>query len=382
MKIGLVCPYSMARGGGVQEIVIALRKELTKRGHDVKIITPLPRDPVEIDTEGILFLGGGTDYHSPLHTTTHISASVDTDAIDHLLEAEQFDILHFHEPWVPVLSRQILSRSTSVNIATFHAKVPETLMARTVIKVVTPYTKSVLKYLHELTAVSAAAEEYVSSLTDQPVTIIPIGIDLKHFHKQPVDKPEMPRKTIFYIGRLERRKGVKQLLKAYQLLVQDHEDVQLVIAGNGPDREKLEAMVEELELPNVTFLGYVSEEVKLELLATADLFCSPALYGESFGIVLLEAMASGLVTVAGDNSGYEAVMQELGALSLVNPEDSASFARRLELLLYEPRLRKLWQNWAAKYVKQFSYDKITDQYEALYKEAFAKHHGDSRSNLA
>jgi phosphatidyl-myo-inositol alpha-mannosyltransferase len=381
MKIGLVCPYNIAKGGGVQEIVKAMRTELVSRGHDVKIITPQPKDTAGIDTEGIIFVGSATDFHGPLHTTSQISASVDTEAIEQMLETEQFDILHFHEPWVPVLSRQILSRSTSVNIATFHAKIPETIMSRTVVKVVTPYLKSVLKYLDALTAVSDSAAEYVSGLTDEPISIIPNGIDLKEYKALPGKTESTGSRSILYIGRLERRKGVKHLLKAYELLTQENSDVSLIIAGDGPDREKLELMVDELELPNVTFMGYISDEVKKQLLAESDLFCSPALFGESFGIVLLEAMASGLVTVAGSNSGYAGVMQELGAVSLVNPHDSEEFARRLQLLLTEDKLRALWQQWAKEYVRQFSYPNVVSQYEDLY-QTVSKQHAEHPIRLA
>jgi phosphatidylinositol alpha-mannosyltransferase len=373
MKIGLVCPYSMARGGGVQEIVRAMYKELTKRGHDVKIITPQPREFDGIDTEGLLFVGSGNDFRSPMGTTSQVSASIDNEAIEQMLETEQFDILHFHEPWQPFLSRQILTRSKSVNIGTFHAKIPETLMSRTIVRVVTPYTKSELKYLHELTAVSDAAAEYVGSLTDEPITIIPNGIDLKHYKKSEVERDVGGGKTILFIGRLERRKGLKYLLRAYKVLTQEQSDVSLVIAGDGPDREKMEQMVEELELPNVTFMGYVDDKTKLDLLASADLFCAPAIYGESFGIVLLEAMACGVVTVAGDNSGYSSVLKDTGAVSLVNPRHTVEFARRLQLLLEDEGIRKTWKKWAGSYVKQFSYSNIVDQYEDLYKVALTQH---------
>lgn len=374
MKIGLVCPYNMARGGGVQSYVLALREGLEANGHQAKIITPTPRDDGDhYDKEHIIFLGNGTDVKSPLHTTAQFSAAIDTDEIQDMLDTERFDVLNFHEPWVPVLSRQILARSKAVNIATFHAKLPETMMSRTVAKVVTPYTKSALKYLHTLTAVSEAAAEYIGSLTDEPITIIPDGIDLKHYKPNTGRRSPDAPKTILYIGRLERRKGAKYLLLAYAELVKSQSDVQLIIAGDGADREKLELLVENLALPNVKFLGFVSEAEKLELLQTADLFCSPALYGESFGIVLLEAMACGLVTVAGDNSGYSSVMQEMGALSLVNPRETAEFARRLKLLLNEEQLRTDWKNWAQNYVKQFDYPNIVKRYEDLY-EYTLKHH--------
>ncbi len=372
MKIGLVCPYNIGLGGGVQEIVFAVREHLERRGHTAKIITAQPRTLSGIDTSNVIFLGTSIDLKWPNHTTAPLSSSLSLEAIEQVMEEEKFDILHFHEPWVPALSRQILSRSQSVNIGTFHAKVPETIMNRTLAKVITPYLRSALKDLHELTAVSEPAAEYVSSLTDRPITLIPNGINLDQFQPKTSAQTGMP-KTILYIGRLEHRKGLKYLLFAFNVLVQADPHVRLLIAGNGPDRLRLEALVVELNIPNVEFLGYVSNEKKIALLSEADIFCSPAIFGESFGVVLLEAMASSLPVVAGDNSGYASVMQELGALSLVNPKDTPDFARRLALMIHEPKLRALWQAWAARYVKQFAYEKIVDSYEKLYEEALKRH---------
>lgn len=370
MKIGLVCPYNINKHGGVLEVVLALRDGLAARGHEIKIITPRPRGHELPEEEGdTIMVGTSTDFRSPSHTTAQVSSTVDNDKIDEIMAREKFDILHFHEPWVPLLSRQLLQRSNSVNIATFHSKVPETIMARSVVKVVNPYLKSVMKYLHVLTAVSDSGAEYAASMTDQPITIIPNGIDLLKYKKLPKPKKNSVEKTILYVGRLERRKGVKYLLQAFQLFEQEHSDTRLIIAGDGPDREKLELLAEDLKLQKVDFLGYISEDLKLQLLNEADLFCSPALYGESFGIVLLEAMATGTVALAGNNSGYSDLMQGTGALSIVNPQDTPEFARRLDTLLNEENIRKLWQNWASGYVKQFAYPKVVDQYEELYREA-------------
>jgi phosphatidylinositol alpha-mannosyltransferase len=373
MKIGLVCPYNIAKGGGVQEIVMALQKGLAERGHDAKILTPEPRDmPDYHRKDHIIFVGGAADFKSPLHTTSQFSIAADTYGITQMLEEEQFDLIHFHEPWVPMLSRQILSRSSAVNVATFHAKLPETVMSKTISKVVTPYTKAVLEQLDELTAVSEAASEYVTSLTNEPVSIIPNGIDL-HTYKKLRHTPNPLGKTILYIGRLEKRKGVDYLLHAYSLLVDRNPDVQLIIAGDGPDRLKLENLAAGLDLGNVTFTGYVTDAEKIDLLREADLFCAPALYGESFGIVLLEAMATGVVTVAGNNPGYATVLQDIGSLSLVNPRDSEEFARRLDVMLHDENLRKLWKKWAAEQVPQYSYDRIVDQYLEVYQAAYKRH---------
>jgi phosphatidylinositol alpha-mannosyltransferase len=373
MKIGLICPYNIAKGGGVQEVVKAMQTELLQRGHDVAIITPQPREPYTDEGRRVIFLGSAADLKTPLNTVAQVSASMLTDEIDSMLEHERFDILHFHEPWVPVLSRQILSRSNAVNVATFHAKLPDTAVSRTMAKAITPYTKPLLRHIDSFTAVSEAAAEYLLSLADVSVEIIPNGIDLKHFRKPAAAGSERKRsdgaKTILYVGRLEHRKGVRHLLHAFAQLQVREPDVRLVIAGDGVDREKLEQEVETLGLQHVEFLGYIDEDTKLRLLHKADLFCSPALFGESFGIVLLEAMASDLVLVAGDNPGYESVMQGLGQLSLINPKDAAAFAHRLQLLLSDEDLRSLWRKWAKDYVRQFDYPKVVNRYEAVYETA-------------
>ncbi|MEK7603092.1 MAG: glycosyltransferase family 4 protein [Patescibacteria group bacterium] len=362
MTIGLVCPYNITKGGGVQECVLHLRKELKSRGHEVFILTPQPRNNTSSVPDGVVFIGAATQLKT-LHTTSQISVSASNEVIDDVLIKYNFDILHFHEPWVPVVSRQILSRSTCVNIATFHARLPDTVMSKTFEKVITPYTKSILKFIDSYSAVSDAAATYIKSITDQPINIIPNGIDLTKYKNHRINKKTT---DILYVGRLEKRKGVKYLIEAFSLLKNRLPETKLIIAGDGPDREKLENYVVENEILDVKFLGQISEEKKLSLLKYSALFCSPALYGESFGIVLLEAMANGLPIVAGDNPGYTSVMQERGLLSLVNPKDTQDFARRLELFLTDKIIRKQWQSWAMKYVEQFDYRKVVDSYEKLY----------------
>ncbi len=374
MKIGLVCPYNVFAGGGVQECVFAIQQELVRRGHIVHIITPKPRGSSSKQSpDGVLFVGGATKVKS-FHTTSQISASADSEVIDTVLQEHNFDILHFHEPWVPFVSRQILSRSDTCNIATFHAKLPENRMNRTIEKVITPYTKSIIKYLHQLTAVSSAASDYIASLTDRDIAIIPNGIDLQKY-KSVAKKPKKTSKakTIVFIGRLERRKGVMYLIRAFEELSKIDHAVELHIAGAGPDEKRLRSYIDEMAIERVTFYGYVSEEKKISLMRNATVLCSPALYGESFGIVLLEAMALGVPIVAGDNPGYRSVMQQRGSLSIVNPKDTASFIRRLQLFLEDEAIRTAWIQWADKYVEQFSYKHVVDSYEDLYKRSFSEY---------
>lgn len=368
MKIGLVCPYNLFKGGGVQECVLAMQAELASRGHDVVIVAPQPKQCPDSVAPFIRLLGRARDVKSPFHTTAQISVSVDPRSVENLLATEQFDLLHFHEPWVPLLSRQILAKSTAKNVATFHAKLPDTMMSRTIERVITPYTKSILKYLDSLTAVSTAAADYASDLTDRRIAIIPNGIDLQKYHT-PAKFTPAKTPNVLFIGRLEKRKGVIFLLRAMRALQMTHPEIELRVAGDGPDRAKLEAMAAELGV-KATFYGRVSEADKLRLLHEATVFCSPARYGESFGIVLLEAMAAGIPTVAGDNPGYVAVMRDTGVLSIIDPQNTADFARRLEVFATDAGLRKHWQAWAKQYVAQFSYAAVVDQYEQIYKRMF------------
>lgn len=365
MKIGLVCPYNMFKGGGVQECVLAMQSELTARGHEASIITPKPLDFKSSTPKDMILVGAAKDVKSPFHTTAQLSVSLDPIALQEMLDKEQFDVLHFHEPWVPVVSRQILTKSHAANVATFHAKLPDSIMSRTIEKVITPYTASIMKYLDEFAAVSEAAAEYVSTIDERSPVIIPNGIDLAKYtfverdHK--IDAP-----MILFIGRLEKRKGIKYLLKAFAVLQKDHPNLRLVIGGDGTDRQKLEQFVQDNQIHNVEFKGFLSEQQKLDLLAEASVFCSPALYGESFGIVLLEAMARGCVVVAGDNPGYSSVLDGKGKLSLINPKNITEFARRLEVMLTDKEVRDMWLSWSREYVKQFNYVAIVDQYEQMY----------------
>ncbi|HSX28602.1 MAG TPA: glycosyltransferase family 4 protein [Candidatus Saccharimonadales bacterium] len=378
MKIGLVCPYNVfSRPGGVLSYVNTIHAELKKRGHEVRIITPAPKEiPDEYDPD-ILLLARSRALTTPFRTTSDISYDVDSDEIDQTLARENFDVLHFHEPWIPRLPMQILARSHCANIATFHGKLPDGRLNKGFEKVITPYTKQVFKNLDYLTAVSDSAASYVRSLTNgTPIEIIPNSVNLSYYN--PAKVAYLPQyhqddiKTIFCVGRLEGRKGVIWLLKAYEELIQTHPNVRLLIAGDGPKRTMLEDYVDMHHLPNVEFLGFISEEEKLQYLKTTDIFCSPALYGESFGIVLIEAMAMGAVTVCGNNEGYEGVMKERGRISLINPKATEEFAERLELLLFDDQIRNLWRKWAKEYVKQFDSSVIVDRYEEIYEQVVAQ----------
>jgi phosphatidylinositol alpha-mannosyltransferase len=380
MKIGLICPYDVFKGGGVAEQVIALQAEYAKMGHQAKILTPLPRGYKGSVPEHVILLGVSSSVKAFFHTNGQWSLSVDTDDIDEVYEREKFDILHFHEPHVPLWGRQLLMRSNSVNVATMHAKLPDTITTKTLVNVVTPYTKPMLKYFDAFTAVSTAATEYLLSLEKVPITIVPNGVDVAKYRKKPKKLPaKTSKKTILYVGRLEKRKGLRYLLKAYQELSERRNDVRLLLAGTGPEEESLRNFVAIQEISGVKFLGYISDEEKIRHLHSADVFCAPSHYGESFGVVLLEAMAAGCPLVAGDNPGYLGVMQGFGSISMVNSQDSIDFARRLDLMINEPDMRKLWKRWASNYIGQYDYRIVAKKYLDVYEKAM-KSHAKTRQN--
>lgn len=367
MKIGLVCPYDFFRHGAVQKLVALLDEELTTRGHDVRIITPRPRDYDGVAPPRTIFVGRSAKWNTPLKTTLEVGMTFEPNGLEEMLEAENFDVIHVHEPEIPVLGAQIAARATCPIIATFHATMPETIMARTVELFRIPYSRSIFRNLAAMTAVSESAAKFVREWSGQPVRLVPNYIDLATY-RDPAPVKRDPN-MILYVGRLEKRKGVKYLLQAFAELAERDKKVKLVIAGDGSERDRLEDWVENQEVPRVKFLGAVTEEKKVRLLRQASLFCSPAIYGESFGVVLLEAMAAGVPTVAGDNIGYQCVMKDRGLLSLVNPEDTSDFARRLEIFLRDQGVRDIWLEWANTYVNQFDSLPVIDQYEEVYKLA-------------
>lgn len=364
MKIGLVCPYDFFRHGAVQKLVALLDEELTLRGHDVRIITPRPRNYKGNPPPRTIFVGRSTKWNTPMSTTLEVGISFETTELEIMLEQEDFDLIHVHEPEVPVLGAQIASRASCPIIATFHATFPDTAMGRTIELFRIPYSRSIFKNLAGMTAVSDSAARFVKEWSGQHVEIVPNYIDLDLYRTLPVKKRD--ENMILYIGRLEKRKGVKYLLQAFAELAARDKKVRLVIAGDGSERDRLEDYMLTHEIPRVKFLGAVTEKKKVELLKKAGAFCSPAIYGESFGVVLLEAMAAGTPTVAGDNAGYACVMKDRGLLSLVNPRDTTDFARRLEIFLRDEGVRNTWRQWADEYVLQFDSQPVIDQYEKVY----------------
>ncbi len=370
MKIAIFTPYNIFKSGGVQEHVQNQARVLRKRGHNVTILTPKPRGRKVFEApEGVIFLGRSARIKTPGATSADVSAALDTDALSAEIKKE-YDIIHVHEPLVPIAARQILSyfEGSALRVGTFHAALPGNTLGKSLITTYKTYARSVLPYVDAITAVSPAAIGYIDKYTDLPITYIPNGIQRKMYKARDVKRDP---NLVLFIGRIEKRKGARQVIKAFIELKKLKPDSILKIAGEGPLRKSLEQYVRDRSVEDVEFLGFIDDETKLDLLSKCSIYTSPALYGESFGIVLAEAMSMQAPIVAHHNPGYCWVLKDTGRLSLVDCTDSVAYARRMQLLMEDKDLRELWQKWAKENVKQYDYEKIVDDYEKLYKTHLA-----------
>ncbi len=379
MKIGLVCPYNMfEHQGGVQQLVAHLAEGLIKKGHQVKVITPRPAKYNDNAPKDYILLGTSRRISAGMATSGDVTYDLDPTDVKNLLDTEKFDVINFHEPWAPMLARQILLKSTAAHVGTFHANLNDSAAGRSFVNVFLPYGRGIGDKMHVLTAVSDASAAVLKNKGAglekvRNIRYIPNGIDTKLYKvpKKRVALSGKGTKSILYVGRLERRKGVELLIKAFAVLQREMPEVHLIIAGEGNRRTYLEQLTHTLKLEHVQFVGYVSDEHKRYLMGNADLLCSPAMFGESFGIVLVEGMAMGTPTIGGNNNGYASVLCGHGRLGLVDAEASLDFANRMAIFLSDQAIRKIWREWASSEVKKYDYNRVVEQYELAYRGAVA-----------
>lgn len=380
MKIGIVSPYYVHSFGGVQILIKNMQACLAERGHEVLIIAPKPRvkNSSEKTPDNVALLGASVEvnFKNPFHTTFPLAASNRALIADFLAE-QKFDVLNVHEPWMPLLPYQIIQEATCPIVGTTHARWPRSWFNKSLETVRAPYFRLVLNKLDKITAVSTVAAKNVTFLEeDTEVKIIPNGINLDVYQKQ-IKSSQIEKKQpyILYLNRLEKRKGPGLLLKAYNQYVKQtkFDPLPLVIAGSGPQAKSLMNYVSRYKLNDlVSFEGYVDDQRKFELFANAHLYVSPAPFGESFGIVLLESMAANLPLIAGDNEGYRTVLRNQGSQSLVNPRLKNNFAEALDKFCNDKSLRKDWMKWSHSEIVKYDYPLIINQYETCFKEVFEK----------
>jgi phosphatidylinositol alpha-mannosyltransferase len=283
--------------------------------------------------------------------------------VQKVLDRERFDLLHFHEPFVPFLSLVVLRQSTSVNVATFHAYAGFSPAYELGSKTLSSYARR----LHGRIAVSAAARHFVDRFFPGDYKVISNGVDIGRYQRAvPVARWQDGTPNILFVGRLEDRKGLPHLLKAFRLVRKGGAECRLLIVGSGPQEREARRYVMTRGLQNVEFLGRVSDDEKAQLFKTADVFVSPATGRESFGIVLLEAMAAGTPIVCSDIHGYKGVVQRGTQAILVPPRDAKALAGGISELLADPELRARMGAAGLARAEQFSWERVTAKVEEYY----------------
>lgn len=386
MKIALVCPYNMLnRPGGVPQVVMHLHAGLKKKGHTVRVITQRPAGFKGAIPEDYILFGISRTFKGGFGTEGNWGMPADKDEIAQILNKEQFDVINFHEPWLPMLAWQMLKHSKAAHVGTFHANLMDTAAGQfwTLGK---PYGAPLLRKMDLFTATSPASAGMLINRANMKsprdkelidnIKYIPCGVELKDFRPIKKRQPLSGRgtKTIVYVGRLEKRKGVDYLLAAFAQLIKEMPEAHLIVAGTGVRANRLKQLVKDEKIKNVLFPGYVSDQEKYRLLSNADLACFPSPYGEGFGIVLLEAMAMGTPLLAGNNLGYINVMTGRGRIGLVDPAATKDFANRLAIFLSDENQRRIMTAWGLSEVKKYDYPRVVNLYEAAYKEAIKQKH--------
>jgi phosphatidylinositol alpha-mannosyltransferase len=367
MKIALVSAYDFAYPGGVVDHITHLAEHFRRMGHAVTIIAPWS-GPVSAAPNGLPLFGIGSVVPVPANgSVARITLSPTVSRrVKRILEAEQFDIVHIHEPLLPALPLTVLRHSNAVNVGTFHAYRQSNLGYF--------YGKPILKYffrrLHGRIAVSLPALEFISQYFDADYEIIPNGIEVSRFGEQvqPIPALRDGRPTILFVGRFnEPRKGFKYLLKALPAVRAAVPGVRLVVVGRGKP-ERYRRYLAARHVDDVIFAGCVSEEELPRYYASCDVFCAPSTGRESFGIVLLEAMASGRPVVASNIPGYASVVSDGQEGLLVERKNPAALAEALVRLLSDPALRARMGSRGRATAAGYDWEKVSRRVLRYYRD--------------
>jgi len=381
MKIAIVCPYDYSYPGGVIVHVSDVKKRLTEMGHQVKVLTVAPDG--KVNDPDVLVLAKPISVPAA-STTTHITFSLKLrDKVLKVFEEEKFDIAHLHEPFMLTLGPAVLRHTELPKVATFHASggFPGYWLGQ-------PIAHFILKYLNKrLTlrlAVSNTALKYVQRHLKSEFEILPNGIDLNRFSPQG-DKIEWMNDGMFnilFVGRLERRKGIVYLLNAFARVKKELPNVRLVIAGPGVAlKPRLKSIIASRKIKDVVFLGKVSDEDLPKYYRSADLFCAPATGRESFGIVLLEAMASGTPVVATAIDGYQNVITDGRNGVLARRKNDKDLAEKLISTIKNDRQLVTLRENGLQDVKQYSWEVVCSNLIKVYERAIEKYHKIATKNV-
>ncbi len=367
-KIALVSPYDHAFHGGVADHINSLAGQFREWGHTVKIVAPC-KSAEAVEDDDFIPMGRAVPIPSG-GSIARVSFSVWLKPrIKQMLERESFDVVHIHEPFAGLISKDMLSLinpAESTAIGTFHTYEGTRLYKIGAKHLAMPY----FRMLQGRIAVSRPAYEFISRHFPGDYDIIPNGIQVDDFaNAEPFKHLKSDGMVnLLFLGRLEKRKGLKYLLGAFSKLKWDWPNLRLLVAGSGkPDADSLR-IISERNLQDVVFLGRVSDEDKFRYYKTADIYCAPATGKESFGIVLLEAMAAGAPIVASAIEGYSSVITHGREGFLTPPKDEDALADAIATLLMDPQLRRRLSAAGTMNVQDYRWERVArrvmDYYDA------------------
>jgi phosphatidyl-myo-inositol alpha-mannosyltransferase len=370
VKIGMVSEFYYPQPGGISEHIRALSRELRMLDIDVTVITSNIKGDVHERDPRVIRLGRSL----PIHyngSLSRVSVGRKLGArFDEILEKENFDLLHIHNPLMPTLPLLAMKRARCPLVATFHSFYPRDRMAQTFRPVLSRY----LKNLDARVAVSPSARRVVETMFPADYRIIPNGVDYDYFAEAAGKKGSSllglseDRLKILFVGALVKRKGLPHLLKAFTELCKQRQDVELLVVGDGPDRKQIQRQLPASIRDLVHFVGFVPRQKLIEYFANADLFCAPSMGRESFGMVLIEAMAAGLPVVGFNIDGYRDVVSHGQDGLLVEPGNRQALTQALDYLLNNPDEREAYARRGRIKAARFSWREISVQIDAVYRD--------------
>ena len=367
MRIGIVCPYTWDVPGGVQAHVRDLAESLIGLGHEVSVLAPVD-EPAEAELPPYVVPAGGAipvPYNGSVARLAFGPRSLARTR--RWLRDGRFDVLHIHEPTVPSLSMLACFAASGPMVATFHTATTRSRALQVFGSVLQPGLEKITGRI----AVSPAARRVVVEHLGGDAVLIPNGVSIRRFRDAtPLPgQPDVP--TVAFLGRIdEARKGLAVLLEALSELVELIPDVRLLIAGPG-DVEAVRELVPSSLRGHVELLGLVSDADKARVYASGDVYCAPNTHGESFGIVLIEAMATGTPVVASDLEAFRRVLEDGRAGVLVPVGDPAALAVALAELLGDPVRRKELAARGAETVEQYDWTTVTARVLEVYETVIA-----------
>ncbi len=362
MRILLSCPYAWDAPGGVQVHVGELGARLRARGHDVRVLTPsraAPREPwVRAVGRPI-----AVPYNRSVAPICFSPASARRVAAE--LRAFAPDVVHAHEPLAPSTSmfavRAGAAEGTPI-VATFHAGAERSRL----FDIAAPLLRRVARSIDVRVAVSAAAARFASRRIGEGFVIVPNGVDVERFAgAEPAELPAGRR--MLFVGRLDERKGFRVAVAAFERLAGRFPDLLLVAVGDGPEAAAARALPESIR-SRIVLVGRVANEDLHGYEAAADVFVAPSVGGETFGVVLVEAMAAGVPVVASDIPGYDEVIRE-GEGLLVPPRDPAALAAAVARVLDDPPAARAFGDAGRARARTYSWESVADRLEAIYEDA-------------